>query len=275
MNTKTIKETVKERYGKVAKTAGSGGGCCCGGDNQGAEAMSKAIGYSDMEMGAVPEGANLGLGCGNPTALASLKPGETVVDLGSGAGFDAFLAANEVGPKGRVIGVDMTPEMLEKARTNAEKGGYSNVEFRQGDIEAIPVEDGTVDAIISNCVINLALDKKKVFAEAARILKPGGRLMVSDIVLLAPLPQAIRDSAAAYAACIAGALLKEDYIDAIRSAGFEEVEIISENTYPLDIAATDPLIKELAEENEVLTDEQITQAASTIVSLKVHARKKS
>ena len=160
------------------------------------------IGYSEEEMTAVPEGANLGLGCGNPTAMASLKEGETVLDLGAGAGFDCFLAAGKVGPEGRVIGIDMTPEMLEKARENAQKGNFSNVEFRLGEIENLPVADGIIDIIISNCVINLVPDKDRVFSEAFRVLKPGGRIMVSDIVLTKELPDFIKNNMAAYVGCI-------------------------------------------------------------------------
>jgi len=238
-----------------------------------AETISKAVGYSDAELGAVPEGANLGLGCGNPVALASLAPGETVVDLGAGAGFDCFLAARKVGDAGRVIGVDMTPEMIEKARANAEKGGYANVEFRQGDIEALPVEDDTADAIISNCVINLAPDKDKVFAEAFRVLKPGGRLMVSDIVLLQELPETIRESAAAYTACIAGALLKGDYLAAVQGAGFAEVEVAEQAGVPVQLLLTDPTIQPLLDQVKDLSPEAITRAVQSVVSIKVHAIK--
>ena len=167
------------------------------------------------------------MGCGNPVALASLKKGEVVLDLGSGAGFDAFLAANQVGETGRVIGVDMTPEMLEAARGNAEKGGYKNVEFRLGEIENLPVDDSSIDVIISNCVINLSPDKAAVFKEAYRALKPGGRLMVSDIVLLGELPESVRNSPEAYVSCIAGASMKSDYMKMIKNAGFKNVKAVN------------------------------------------------
>ena len=267
-----IKGYVKERYGGIAR---SGGGCgcgtgCCGTPSP--DLISKVIGYSEEEMAAVPEGANLGLGCGNPTAIAALKPGETVLDLGSGAGFDAFLAARRVGPNGKVIGVDMTPDMLSRARDNAINGNITNVEFRQGEIEDLPVESGTVDTIISNCVINLSPDKPKVFAEAFRVLKPGGRIAVSDIVLLEPLPDYIRDSVAAYTACVAGANLKEEYLGAIKAAGFENIEVVGENVFDLDFIDMAP---ELMKEAQSLgiTESMIQHVAETIVSVKVQAIK--
>ena len=190
-----------------------------------------AVGYSAEELQAIPEEARMGLGCGNPTALASLKEGEVVLDLGAGGGIDCFLAAVAVGETGRVIGVDMTPEMLHRARENARNGGYDNVEFRLGEIENLPLADSTVDAVISNCVVNLSPDKARVFKEAYRVLKPGGRVMVSDIVLTRELPEDIRNSLAAYAGCVAGASLKEDYLATIAKAGFENVEIVSEQSY--------------------------------------------
>ena len=241
MNTTEIHEEVQERYGKIAQ---SGGGCCCscGSADTQARTVSADIGYSDAEMDAVPDGANLGLGCGNPTALAALKEGETVLDLGSGAGFDCFLAAKAVGESGRVIGVDMTPAMLQRARANAEKGGFHNVEFREGHIESLPLEDDGIDTIISNCVINLSPDKPQVFREAYRVLKPGGRIFVSDIVLLRPLPGFIRRSMALYAACIAGALPKAAYLDAIEQAGFTGIDVMSESRYSIDNLVADPAV---------------------------------
>ncbi|MCJ7827522.1 arsenite methyltransferase, partial [Patescibacteria group bacterium] len=186
------------------------------------------MGYSQDEMNRVPAGSNLGLGCGNPIAIASLKESEVVLDLGSGAGFDAFLASPKVGKTGRVIGVDMTDEMLEKARENAEKGGFENVEFRKGDIEDLPVEDGIVDVIISNCVINLAPDKEKVFKEAYRVLKAGGRLMASDVVLIKPLPEELKKDEELLVGCVSGAILKLDYLKLLEKAGFIDITIHKE-----------------------------------------------
>jgi len=230
MRQKEIKKVVREGYAKIAKQSSS---CCapvnsCCGSTDLVQNISKSIGYTEEELKAVPEGANLGLGCGNPTALASLREGEVVLDLGSGGGIDCFLAASKVGENGRVIGVDMTPEMLEKARENASKGKYTNVEFRLGEIENLPVADNSVDVVISNCVINLSPDKAQVFKEAYRVLRPGGRVMVSDIVLLKELPDAIKSSVAAYTGCIAGASRKEDYLATVASAGFQDVEVVSE-----------------------------------------------
>lgn len=228
-----IKAAVRERYADVVTRGrgccGSGSGCCAGAS----EDPSLRLGYAPGDVEAAPEGANLGLGCGNPVALASLKPGDTVLDLGSGAGFDAFLASRRVGPEGQVIGVDMTPAMVERARALAARHGFANVAFREGDIEALPLEDACVDVVISNCVINLATDKARVFREAFRVLKPGGRLMVSDLVLLGRLPEALRQDPDAYAACVAGALPKEEYLSAIRAAGFQEVEVVGQAAYDL------------------------------------------
>ena len=240
---KDVRQAVREGYANIAKQSTSccetESSCCssinpCCGSADTNQAMGKAIGYSEDEMSSVPEGANLGLGCGNPTAIASLKEGETVLDLGSGGGFDCFLAANAVGKKGRVIGVDMTPEMLALARENAEKGGYENVEFRLGEIEHLPVADSSIDVVISNCVINLSPEKERVFAEAFRVLKPGGRVMVSDIVLMKELPEEVKESVEAYISCIAGASLKEDYIGYIQNAGFREIKIMGETSVPVE-----------------------------------------
>lgn len=230
-----IKKIVREGYAKAIKqtTSCCSSNSCCGGVTQ-AEDISKKVGYSDAELNAVPEGANLGFGCGNPVALSSLREGDVVLDLGSGAGFDAFLSAQRVGKTGRVIGVDMTPEMVAKAKENAKKGNYANVEFRLGEIEELPVEDNLIDVIISNCVINLSPDKEAVFKEAYRVLKAGGRLMVSDLVLARDLPREIKNSVEAYVGCLAGAIKKEEYLRFIEQAGFQDIKIISESSYPVN-----------------------------------------
>ena len=274
MEEEKAKKIVREGYAKVAQTECScytTDSSCCSGPSL-AEDISRQIGYTDEDMQAVPEGANLGLGCGNPVALASLIEGEIVVDLGSGPGFDSFLAARRVGESGRVIGVDMTPEMLDKARENARKGGFENVEFRLGEIEHLPIADNSADAIISNCVINLVPDKKAVFADAFRILKPGGRLMVSDIVLLKELPQAVKESVAAYVGCVAGASIKADYIGAIEKAGFDPVEVIEEKGFPITLMANDPTGKAVMESMDI-KEADATELGSSIASVSVFARK--
>jgi SAM-dependent methyltransferase len=268
-----IRRAVRAGYAQVARGSGSccGGPSCCGAEPA-AAATSRAIGYTDEDIATVPEGANLGLGCGNPVALASLEPGETVLDLGSGAGFDCFLAARRVGPSGRVIGVDMTPEMVEKARANALKAGVDNVEFRLGEIEHLPVADNSVEAVISNCVINLSTDKSQVFREAFRALRPGGRLMVSDIVLAAPLPKSLLDSVAAYVGCISGASLRADYLAMIAAAGFTEVAVVAEDRFPVETAASDSTLQALVRESGLSADE-LRRAAAGILSTKVSAVK--
>jgi len=274
MNKEEVKKAVRERYGNIAK---QGRSCCgpaesCCGSTDSAQSVSRSVGYSEEELQAVPEGANMGLGCGNPTALASLKEGEIVLDLGSGAGFDCFLAARQVGSTGRVIGVDMTAEMLERARENARKGDFGNVEFRLGEIENLPVGDNQVDIVISNCVINLSPNKKRVFEEAFRVLRPGGRLMVSDIVLLKELPDEIRNSVAAYVACIAGATTKKEYLETIRAAGFEDTKVLGEAAYSAELLANDPTAVEVAK-NLKLSREKARNLASSIISIKVSAIK--
>jgi arsenite methyltransferase len=232
MSKKDIKELVRESYGAIAKQGSSccESSCCCG-SAVSARDQSRKIGYGDQELDSVPEGANLGLGCGNPVAFASLAEGETVLDLGSGAGIDCFLAAERVGPSGKVIGVDMTPEMVERATANAASSGYSNIEFRLGEIESLPVEDNSVDVVISNCVVNLSPDKEQAFREAFRVLRPGARLMVSDIVLLGELPERLRESEEAYVACVAGAVMREDYLRVIEAAGFVDVTVQGESPF--------------------------------------------
>lgn len=226
---KEVKEFVKGRYGKIASQKEPCCPCCGSPPDLGEQA--KSMGYSEDEIKSIPNDAVMGLGCGNPTALAELKQGEIILDLGSGGGLDVFLAANRVGEKGKVIGVDMTPEMIEKARENASKADYKNVEFKLGEIEKLPIEDNSVDVIISNCVINLSPDKLATFKEAFRVLKTSGRLLISDLVTEGELPDEIRRSFDAWAECIAGALEKQDYLDTITKAGFRDVKIVKEHTY--------------------------------------------
>ncbi|MEE9616082.1 MAG: arsenite methyltransferase [Anaerolineae bacterium] len=219
-----IRQAVRDKYGSVAQATDTGCGCsissCCNpGD------VSVALGYSPEQLTAAPEGANMGLGCGNPHAIASLKEGETVLDLGSGGGFDCFLAAQAVGETGRVIGVDVTPEMVSKARQNVASVGFKNIEFRLGEIENLPVADASVDVIISNCVINLSPEKPRVFREALRVLKPGGRLAISDVVATAQLPDEMKKDLALYAGCVAGAASIDELVDMLRKAGFTHIRI--------------------------------------------------
>lgn len=226
-----IVEAVRDKYGKIAR--GEQSGCCgptgvCGGTSETKVALE--IGYGQRDLAELPDGTNLGLGCGAPIGFLQLKPGEHVVDLGSGAGIDAFIAAKRVGGSGRVVGVDMTPEMLERARKNAARGGFENVEFREGRLESLPVESGSIDAITSNCVINLVPDKGRVFREAARVLKPGGRMVISDIVLDGRLPEAIEKDVYAYVGCVSGAMQREEYFGLLRDAGFE-VEVLKDIDY--------------------------------------------
>ncbi len=268
-----IRKKVRQRYGQVA----SGGGSCCGPAKSGccsgpsAQDLSERVGYSPEELGSIPEEANLGLGCGNPVALASLRTGETVLDLGSGGGIDCFLAAGRVGPSGRVIGVDMTAEMVHLARENARKNAYKNVEFRLGEIENLPLSDGEADAVISNCVINLSPDKERVFREVFRVLKPGGRMMVSDIVLTGELPENVKKSVAAYTGCIAGALRRDDYLAAIRAAGFERVEVVAETGVPADLWSSLPI----PEGGPSISRADLETALGRVVSVKVSASKKA
>ena len=288
-----IRKIVREGYGKIAEDAKSNchcgpstntkeinsGSCCGDGGPQvvikDKEHSNLDIGYSKEELNSLPEGANLGLGCGNPTALASIKEGETIIDLGSGAGMDCFLAANKVGETGKVIGVDMTSQMLDNARENARKGNYENVEFRLGEIENLPVADNTADLIISNCVINLSPDKQKVFKEAFRVLKPGGRIMISDIVLTQELPSLLKQSLEAYVGCVSGAMIKEGYLGVIKEVGFHDVEIMGESYYPIRLMLTDKYINEFKEKHDLTSEqaEEIRSFKGNGISLKVRAFK--
>ena len=275
MNKEETKKIVQEGYARVAKQSSS---CCgpvssCCGTVDRAQDISKKIGYTEEELNSIPEGANLGLGCGNPVAIASLKEGETVLDLGSGPGLDCFLAADKVGKSGKVIGVDMTTEMIERARTNVAKGNYSNVEFRLGEIENLPVADNSVDVVISNCVINLSPDKRKVFQESFRVLKPGGRIMVSDVVLSKELPEFLNDSIDAYIGCISGAITKDKYIDTVRSAGFQDINIIGEVTIPVEEWVNDPIASSITEKLQI-SAEEVREVLDSVASIKVKAFKK-
>jgi arsenite methyltransferase len=270
-----IKKVVKEGYGKIAKENSSCyvpvNPCCCGTTELAAQ-IGKSIGYTEEDITTVPEGANLGLGCGNPVSLASLRQGETVIDLGSGAGFDCFLAAQRVGESGRVIGVDMTTEMIQKAKENASKGNYGNVEFRLGEIENLPVADNLADIIISNCVINLSPEKGRVFQEAFRVLRPGGRMMVSDIVLLKELPDFMKNSVEGYIGCLSGAIMKEEYLGLISAAGFHEVTILDETSFPIDYMANDPTAKAVLGGLQ-LPSEKANEIEVSVSSIKVYGVK--
>jgi arsenite methyltransferase len=272
-----IKKAVREGYAKIASRDGCG---CCGpssetesGKSSSCDSIGKGIGYTEQDLASVPDGANLGLGCGNPTALASLNEGETVLDLGSGAGFDCFLAAAKLGKRGIVIGVDMTPEMIDKARINASKGDYDNVEFRLGEIENLPVADNSVDVVISNCVINLVPNKPRVFSEIFRVLKPGGRMFVSDIVLLKELPDVIKNSVEAYVGCVSGSIMKNAYLEAVKGAGLADIEILSEKSFSLEVMATDPTAQAVKKASGLTMEQLGTMMTDTIASVNVKAIK--
>ena len=272
-----VKKEVRDRYARAARTGSS---CCapaprpcgCGQPAGGRGEASGKIGYSADELASIPQDADLGLGCGNPSALADLKPGEVVLDLGAGAGIDCFLASRKVGPAGWVIGVDMTPEMLDRARANARKMGFANVEFRLGEIENLPAADGSVDVVISNCVINLSTDKERVFREAFRVLRPGGRLMVSDLALKRPIPPALRDSAEIYVACIGGALLGDEYLGHIRNAGFKNVAVVSELNFPADLVLADSEAPGVAKKLK-MSQADLKEHLGSVLSLAVRASK--
>jgi arsenite methyltransferase len=263
-----VRELVRKRYAEIARDGSVNPTASCCGPQP--EQIAERIGYSTEETTAVPEGANLGLGCGAPLGAAALQPGETVLDLGSGAGFDAFLAARAVGPTGRVIGVDMTDEMLAKARANAHQAGIGNVEFRKGYIEALPVEDASVDVVISNCVINLVPDKATVYGEVARVLRPGGRMVISDVVLNAPLPAVIAADVAALTGCVAGAALRDHYLATIAAAGLGDIEVVNDKGFGA-VALTmvpEPMLRQ-AEAAGI----DVPRVADTVRSLTIRARK--
>lgn len=234
--------------------------------------VGRKIGYSDEQLTKVPENSNLGVGCGNPIALSSIKKGETILDLGSGAGFDCFLASEETGETGKVIGVDFTPEMVRQAKNNAKKGNYNNIEFKIGEIENLPIDDNTIDLIISNCVINLSNQKEKVFTEAFRVAKQGGRLMISDLVLLKELPDYILNSIEGHIACLSGTIRKSDYINAIEKAGFSNIKTDKEQPFPMELFLSDPLAKKIVTNNN-LAEKEIKDIINSIASVSISATK--
>lgn len=275
MDTETVRKAVREGYGKIAQKGNSrrSASSCCGAKPQAAEKLANHIGYSFEELAALPDGANLGLSCGNPTALASLKPGEVVLDLGSGGGFDVFIAGRKVGAAGRAIGVDMTSEMLAKARQNIaayrERSRLDNVEFRLGEIEHLPLADNSVDVVISNCVINLSPEKPQVWREIARVLKPGGRVAVSDLALLKPLPEGVRELVEALVGCVAGAVLVEETKRMAHAAGLQDVQLTPKQAYMEAMTDwQDPLYLKLREHLP-----PGAKASDYITSLEVTARK--
>jgi SAM-dependent methyltransferase len=276
MNNEQIQKNVKSGYADIVKRNTKKSFLpnifqCCD-PKEIATDIGKKIGYSEEELKNVPEDANLGIGCGNPTALASIKKGETILDLGSGAGFDCFLASRETGEMGKVIGVDITPEMVLQAQKNAEKGKFKNVEFKIGEIENLPVESNSIDLIISNCVINLSNQKERVFEEAFRVAKPNGRIMISDIILLKDLPDYVKNSVEGHIACLAGAVTKEHYIDAISKAGFENISIDKEAPFPIELMLNDPIAEKIVRENN-LTEKEIKDIANSIASISISAKK--
>ena len=257
-NDEKTRRMVRKGYGKAIKRAS----CCSTTES------AQKIGYNIEELESVPKGATVSFGCGNPVAMASLKEGETVVDLGSGGGLDCFLAARKVGENGKVIGVDMTTEMLDKARENLRKSRHKNVEFRLGEIENLPVADNTADVIISNCVINLSPNKKRVFEEAFRVLSPGGRLMISDIVLLRELPEAVKKNAKAYISCVSGAVMKDEYVRLVKDAGFKNVEITEESQFPVDAYIDDEDSRKVMKELDI-SAKKAKEIVNSIASVKV------
>lgn len=276
MNNEKIKQNVKSGYADIVKHNSKKSFLsnflqCCS-PKKIASDISKQNGYSQAELKSVPDNANLGIGCGNPTALASIKKGETILDLGSGAGFDCFLASRETGETGRVIGVDITPEMVLQAKKNAKRGNYKNVEFKIGEIENLPIENNSIDLIISNCVVNLSNQKDLVFREAFRVTKPNGRIMISDIILLNDLPDYVKNSVEGHIACLAGAVRKEQYIDAISKAGFENISIDKQASFPIELMLNDPIANKIVRENN-LSEKEIKSISNSIASISIRAVK--
>ena len=274
---KSVKEYVVESYGKLAKSTKKGlssklFACCDPSDN--ANLVGKTIGYSEKVLNSVPKNSNLGVGCGNPSALADIKKGETVIDLGSGAGFDAFIVSRIVENNGKVIGIDLSDDMLELARENAKKGNYSNVNFIKGDIEKLPLNSNMAEHVISNCVINLSLNKGAIFKEAYRVLKIDGKLSISDIVLERELPDFIKNSLAGHIACVSGAETLEDYLQYVKEAGFKDIKIESKAEFPLELMLTDPQVMKIAKEmNFKLDSKEAKNIASRVTSISLSAKK--
>lgn len=273
----SVKDAVVANYGKLAKYTKSKifsnlFACCDPIEN--AQQVGKAIGYSEAEMQAVPKESNLGVGCGNPSALASIKAGETVIDLGSGAGFDAFIVSLTVGAQGKVIGIDLSEDMIDLAKTNARKGNYENVEFVKGDIEDLPLDAEIADHIISNCVINLSLNKDLVYKEAYRVMKKGGKLSISDIVLQEELPDFIKNSLAGRIACVSGAERLEDYLQYVKDAGFKDIKLESKSEFPLELMLADPQVMQVAKEmNFNIDSPEAKDLASRVLSITLTATK--
>ena len=276
MNKEQFKTSIKTGYANILKHTTQNNittslfQCCNPKDIT--KEIGKKIGYSVEQLSKVPENSNLGVGCGNPIALSSIKKGETILDLGSGAGFDCFLASRETGDTGKVIGVDITPEMVAQAKKNAEKGKYKNVEFKIGEIENLPIETNSIDLIISNCVINLSNQKEQIFKESFRVLKPNGRIMISDIILLNDLPKYVKNSFEGHIACLAGAVRKEDYINAISKAGFTEINIDKQTHFPIELMLNDPIAIKIIEENN-LSKQEIENIANSVASISISAKR--
>ncbi|MEL6253862.1 MAG: arsenite methyltransferase [Bacteroidota bacterium] len=277
MDTKSLKASIVDSYSKLARLTQKNPisklfACCDSEDSS--KRIGEKIGYSEEDLAATPEGSNLGVGCGNPSGLAKIREGETVIDLGSGAGFDAFLVSPIVGEKGKVIGIDLSEDMLELARKNAKKGKYENVEFIKGDIEVLPIQEEVADHIISNCVINLSLNKAKVYQESYRVLKKGGRISISDIVLEADLPDFIKNSQVAHIACIAGAEKLDDYVGYVQEAGFQDIKIEGKQPFPLEVMLMDPQLQKLARElNFDINSQEARELASRVSSISLSAKK--